>query len=175
MSLVAPLGLEHSTVFPDDSIYSRTGDKCLHLPNTWAKICVSSEQHENHLQKPCHAPGELWETRGMSQAGPLLAHSSCWQLATTAGHRGHRDGFTACTDSSSWTASTQSSARAQPLACRSMASQARHQGIRALDGFVAPLTTESSSLVVTLVHHLIAADLISLRSMAVLLWKQSIQ
>lgn len=73
MSLVAPLGLEHSTVFPDGGIYSRIGDKSLHLPNTWGKICVSSEQYENHLQKPCHAPGELWEARGVSQAGPLLA------------------------------------------------------------------------------------------------------
>lgn len=74
MSLAAPLGLEKSIVFPDGGVYPRTGDKC--ISNTRGKICVSSAQYESHLQKPCHAPGELWEARGVSQAGTGLAQGS---------------------------------------------------------------------------------------------------
>lgn len=160
MSLVAPLGLEHSTVFPDGGIYSRTGDKSLRLPNTWGKICVCPQ---NSMRITSRSPAMLQESCGKREAWARLAH--CW----------HRNGFTACTDSSSWTASTQSSARAQPLARHSVAAQARHRGIRALNSLVVPLTTEGSSSVVTLKHHLTAAHLRSLRPMAVLLWKQSIQ
>lgn len=116
LSLAAPLGLNTAPCSLSVASIPELGTRPLPFQHGREGLCVLRAAWEPP-PKPSHAAGGLWEER-QAGTGTGLAQGQHWQPASTACPR-------SC--SCSWTASTQSSARARPQPGVPMAPQARHE------------------------------------------------